>query len=70
MLFINILLLFLYEMDSYESTSWIYGTLTNLYKLSSLITLAGNINLVQNKTINSNYHRSKTKIGALKIQDN
>ena len=42
MLFIDILLLFLYEVDSYESmikyTSQIYETLTNLRKLSSLIT--------------------------------
>ena len=35
---INILLLFLYEMDSYESTSRVYKTLTSLHKLSSLIT--------------------------------
>jgi len=35
MLFINILLLFLYEVDLYESTSRVYETLTNLHKLSS-----------------------------------
>ena len=43
MLFINILLLFLYKVDSYESTSEstsrVYGTITSLHKLSSLITL-------------------------------
>ena len=41
MLFIDILLFFLYEVDSYESTSRIYETLTSLRKLSSLITLPG-----------------------------
>jgi len=39
MLFINILLLFLYEVDFYESTSRVYETFTSLCKLSSLITL-------------------------------
>ena len=42
MLFIDILLLFLYKMDSYsfrvESTNRVYKTLTSLHKLSSLIT--------------------------------
>ena len=39
MLFIDILLLFLYEVDSYESTNRIYETLTSLCKLSNLIIL-------------------------------
>ncbi|KAG4402498.1 hypothetical protein GLYMA_02G210933v4 [Glycine max] len=39
MLFIDILLLFLYNVNSYESTSRVYETLTSLRKLSSLITL-------------------------------
>ena len=39
MLFIDILLLFLYEVDFFESTSRVYETLTTLYKLSNLITL-------------------------------
>jgi len=33
MLFIDILLLFLYKVDSYKSTSRIYGSLTSLGKL-------------------------------------
>ena len=40
MLFINILLLFSYEVDSYEYMSRVYRTLTNLRKLLSLIILA------------------------------
>ena len=43
MLFIDILLLFLYEVDSYESTNRVYETLTILCKLSSLITLLLNV---------------------------
>ena len=39
MSFINILLLFLYEVNSYESTSRVYVTITSLRKFSSLITL-------------------------------
>ena len=39
MLFIDILLLFLYEINFYESTSRVYRTLTSLHKLLNLITL-------------------------------
>ena len=44
MLFIYILLLFLYDVDSYEFTSRVYEILTSLRKLSSLITLVTLLN--------------------------
>ena len=51
MLLINILLLFLYEVDSYESMSRIYETLTSLRKFSSLIILPASITC--NASLNS-----------------